>query len=176
MTTAHLTGTSLQRLARREDAIMVPEPVNGEPGRFVVDGTWGSINPIELAPGVRTVGELEVVAHIEAGLPLVDSRRPAFFSSGTIPRARSVPHPDTAHRLNDFDRTVDTVLFCNGPQCAATPNAIRALLDAGYPAERLLYYRGGMHDWLTLGLPSVPGTSPTGSRRGSTSSNSGSSH
>ncbi len=32
-----------------------------------------------------------------------------------------------------------------GPQCAATPDAIRPPLDAGHPAERLFYYRGGIH-------------------------------
>jgi rhodanese-related sulfurtransferase len=136
---------------------MVPQPVAGETGRFVVDGTWGTINPIELAHGVRTVGELEVIAHIERGQPVIDSRRAEFFSAATIPGARSLPHAEARERVGEFDRAVDTVLFCNGPQCAATPQAIRALLDAGYPAERLLYYRGGMHDWLTLGLPSVPG-------------------
>ena len=136
---------------------MVPQPVAGQPGRFLVDGTWGTINPIALAPGVRTVGELEVIAHIERGLPVIDSRRAEFFSAVTIPGARSVPHTETREREGDFDRAVDTILFCNGPQCAVTPQAIRALLDAGYPAARLLYYRGGMHDWMTLGLPSVPG-------------------
>ena len=58
----------VRRLARREEVFMVPQPVPGEPGRFVVDATWGTIMPIELAPGVRTVGELEVIAHIEAEL------------------------------------------------------------------------------------------------------------
>jgi hypothetical protein len=27
------------------------------------------------------------------------------------------------------------------------------MLVAGEPAEELLYYRGGVHDWVTLGLP-----------------------
>lgn len=45
------------------------------------------------------------------------------------------------------------MLFCNGPQCGATPEALRALLEHGYPADRLRYYRGGVHDWMTLGLP-----------------------
>jgi hypothetical protein len=45
------------------------------------------------------------------------------------------------------------VLFCNGPQCTATPRAVAALLAAGHPATSLLYYRGGIHDWVTLGLP-----------------------
>jgi rhodanese-related sulfurtransferase len=133
MATEHPAGHSLQRLARRADAFIVPEPVPDEPGRFIVDGTWGTINPIELAPGVRTVGELEFTAHIENGLPLIDSRPRESFASGTIPHARNVPHTDAADRLNDFDRTVDTVLFCNGPQCAASPHGIRALLDVGYP-------------------------------------------
>ena len=46
-----------------------------------------------------------------------------------------------------------TVFFCNGPQCAATPDLIRTLLTGGYPPEAILYYRGGIHDWMTLGLP-----------------------
>ena len=51
-----------------------------------------------------------------------------------------------------------TILFCNGPQCAATPDAVEALLAAGYPAGALAYYRGGLHDWQTLGLPVEPGS------------------
>jgi len=30
---------------------------------------------------------------------------------------------------------------------------IRTLLTNGYPPESILYYRGGIHDWMTLGLP-----------------------
>lgn len=52
--------------------------------------------------------------------------------------------------------TDPVVLFCNGPQCGATPHAIAALLDAGWDPARLRYYRGGIHDWVTLGLPLVP--------------------
>jgi rhodanese-related sulfurtransferase len=144
---------SLSRPAPRADRFMVPRPVAGDPGRFLVDATWGTINPIEIAPGVRTVGELEVIEHLKRGLPVVDSRRSDYFSAGTIPGARSVPHTETAARLTEFARQLETVLFCNGPQCAATPHAIRTLLDAGHPRERLLYYRGGIHDWVTLGLP-----------------------
>lgn len=156
----------VRRLARRDEVCMVPRPVPGEPGRFVVDATWGTIMPIELVRGVRTVGELEVIAHIEAGLPLIDTRLPKYVAAGTIPTARAVPHTETAGRLNEFDDRVDSVLFCNGPQCAATPDAIRTLLHAGHPAERLLYYRGGIHDWVTLGLPLEPAAEPPAAPRG----------
>jgi rhodanese-related sulfurtransferase len=52
-----------------------------------------------------------------------------------------------------LDQQHPTVFFCNGPQCGQSPRAIRALIDAGHPAQRIWYYRGGMHDWITLGLP-----------------------
>lgn len=147
----------LRRTPRRQDAFLVPRPVPGEPGRFIVDATWGTISPMQIAPGVRTVGELELVAHIGAGLPLIDTRRPESFAAGTIPSARNIPHTEFDERLGELDRDVETVLFCNGPACAATPQAIRKLLAAGHPPSQLLYYRGGMQDWLTLGLPADVG-------------------
>jgi rhodanese-related sulfurtransferase len=150
----------LARPPRNHDAFRVPQPVPGERGRFVVDGTWGTITPIQIAPGVHTVGELEVIAHIQAGQPVIDTRLSSYFAQGTIPTARSIPHNETAARLDEFDARVDTVLFCNGPQCSATPEAIRTLLEHGHPAQRLLYYRGGIHDWLTLGLPLEAATEP----------------
>jgi rhodanese-related sulfurtransferase len=143
-------------MPRRDDAFMLPRPVPGAHGTFVVDATWGTIQPIELAPGVRTVGEREVIAHIEAGLPLIDCRLQRYLSAGTLPTARSIPHTELSGRTRELDRSVDTVLFCNGPQCAATRDAIQTLLEAEHPAERLLYYRGGVHDWVTLGLPLEP--------------------
>ncbi|MGA1179662.1 MAG: rhodanese-like domain-containing protein, partial [Marivivens sp.] len=33
-----------------------------------------------------------------------------------------------------------------------SPTAIRNLLEVGYPAERIFYYRGGMQAWRMLGL------------------------
>ena len=148
MRTAEITRTP-----RRDDAFFVPRPVADAPGRFVVDATWGHINPIEIADGVRTIGELEVIGHLERGLPLVDSRLAHHFAAGSIPTAVNIPHIETTERLDEFDPAVETVVFCNGPQCAATPDTVQQLLAAGYPAESLLYYRGGIHDWVTLGLP-----------------------
>jgi rhodanese-related sulfurtransferase len=148
---------SFERIPRRDPVRRVPEPVPGEPGLFVVDGTWGRIRPMELAPGVTTVGELEVIAHLEAGRAVVDCRRAEAFAQTTIPGAVSLPHDEVVERMAELDRAQPAVLFCNGPQCAATPDAIRSLLSAGHPAGAILYYRGGLHDWMTLGLPVAPG-------------------
>ena len=66
---------------------------------------------------------------------------------------RESPHGEIAERMAELSTVDPTVVFCNGPQCPATAQAIEALLAAGWSAERLLYYRGGIHDWVALGLP-----------------------
>ncbi|HMD52586.1 MAG TPA: rhodanese-like domain-containing protein [Solirubrobacteraceae bacterium] len=138
---------------------MVPAPVADDPGLVIVDATWGAITPMQLAPGVSTVGELEAIDHILAGLPLVDTRLEHFYREGTIPGAHNVPHELIEESIDTLDPGLATIFFCNGPQCAATPAAIRSLLLHGYPAEAILFYRGGIHDWMTLGLPiEVPPT------------------
>lgn len=136
--------------------MIVPAPV-AESGLVVVDATWGTIRPLTLAEGVITVGELEVIEQLERGLPVVDTRPAAAYARSTIPGARNLPHGQEVERIDELDRDQVTILFCNGPQCAATPNAVEALLAAGYPAGALAYYRGGLHDWLTLGLPVCAG-------------------
>ncbi len=136
---------------------MVPQPIAGQPGLVRVDTTWGTIEPMQLAAGVRTVGEPDVIAHLEGGLPVVDSRTSDFYRASTIPGASSVPYAEAAARIDELAEDEPTVFFCNGPQCGQSPIAIRSLLQAGYPPERILYYRGGLHDWMTLGLPVIPG-------------------
>jgi rhodanese-related sulfurtransferase len=143
---------TLDRLAPRTPQQRLPEAVPGEPGLLIVDATWGEIQPLRLARGVETVGELEVIEHVLAGGLLVDTRRPEYLAAGTLPTAIAIHHEEiVARRAELGDGPV--VLFCNGPQCRATPWAIERLLDAGHPAELLRYYRGGIHDWVTLGLP-----------------------
>lgn len=134
------------------------------------------IQPMIVAEGVATVGELEVMAFLETtasggrGL-LIDSRLPEWFASGTIPVAVNVPFMtlEAENRFRDdilvalgaqpqkdgsldFAEAMDLMLFCNGPWCGQSPRAIEALVEAGYPAGKLSYYRGGMQAWSQLGL------------------------
>jgi rhodanese-related sulfurtransferase len=55
----------------------------------------------------------------------------------------------------DFSDAQELLLWCNGPWCGQSPRAIRALLQAGYPADKLYYYRGGMQMWQSLGLTTI---------------------
>ncbi len=150
------TGTNalkLKRLPRREQVRKVPKALDGEEGLVLVDATWGTIQPMTFAPGVQTIGELELIEHLRAGRQLVDTRLAEFVHQGTIPGAIAIAHTEIQNHLEELDPERPVALFCNGPQCAATPDAVRRLLTAGRPPGLILYYRGGMHDWMTLGLP-----------------------
>ncbi len=140
------------RAGREREPMMVPMRLD-ESGLVVIDATWGTITPIQLADGISTVGELEVMEHLELGLPLIDTRPAEVHASGTIPGARNIPHGETVQRISELDPEQPAILFCNGPQCGATPDAIDALLAADHPPTAIRYYRGGMHDWISLGLP-----------------------
>lgn len=141
------------------------------------------IAPMVLAPGVETLGELELIGFLETRVArgqgvLMDSRLPEFYAKGAIPGAVNVPFTalDAANPYRDailealgarrsgtawdFSGAQELALYCNGPWCEQSPRAIAHLLEAGYPAAKLHYYRGGMQDWLMLGLTTVqPSTS-----------------
>lgn len=136
------------------------------------------VQPAIVADGVRTVGELELLAflvsHVGTGNGfLVDSRTPDFFKQSTIPGAVNLPHDlfiqsadnvffdsimvmlngtKSADGEWSFENPTDLLLFCNGPWCEQSPAAIRNLLAINYPAEHLYYYRGGMQSWVNLGF------------------------
>jgi rhodanese-related sulfurtransferase len=142
------------------------------------------IQPIQLSPGVETIGELEIIDYVKkmaAGddnILLIDSRTPDWVAKGTIPGSVNIPwtklNPSKGadpisvselltgrfgaremEGLWNFDDAKTLVLFCNGTWCGQSPNNIKNLLRFGYPAHKIKWYRGGMQDWEILGLSSV---------------------
>jgi rhodanese-related sulfurtransferase len=59
-------------------------------------------------------------------------------------------------QLLDFSDAKTLVLFCNGTWCEQSAIQIRLLLQLGYPAEKIIYYRDGLQGWVGLGFPTVP--------------------
>ena len=131
------------------------------------------IQPISPAEGVTTIGELELIDTMKAGdTILVDGRTPDWYTGGTIPGAINIPYTQAVERLAelgcepDFDGKFDctdaskVILFCNGPWCGQSPTAIRSMIGAGYPVDRVHYYRGGMLEWRLLGLTVAGGGAP----------------
>ena len=48
----------------------------------------------------------------------------------------------------DFSKVKTAVFYCNASWCSQSPNAIYKLINMGYPREKILWYRGGLQDWL----------------------------
>ena len=142
------------------------------------------IQPMSLAPGVETIGEVEMLgylAQVEGGddsIIVIDSRTPDWFERGTIPGAMNLPwtalNPakgadplsiteimedvlgvTESEGLFDYSNAKTAVMFCNGMWCGQSPNNIKNLLKFGYPAHKIKWYRGGMQDWEILGLTTV---------------------
>ena len=144
------------------------------------------IQPSTLAPGVETIGEVEVIEYLKKmsggdnSILVVDSRTPDWVKKGTIPGAKNIPWTKLnpakgadpvsimeimesefgvteSEGLLNFSKAKTLVLFCNGMWCGQSPNNINNLLKFGYPAHKIKWYRGGMQDWEILGLSTVPG-------------------
>ena len=141
------------------------------------------IQPITLAPGVETLGEAEMIDYLvkadsDDSILIVDSRTPDWVKRGTIPGAKNIPwttlstakgadplsigeilteefDAEEFDGLWKFGNAKTLVLFCNGMWCGQSPTNIKALLDFGYPAHKIKWYRGGMQNWSNLGLTTV---------------------
>ncbi|WP_135079919.1 rhodanese-like domain-containing protein [Terasakiella sp. SH-1] len=127
------------------------------------------VQPMKAADGVETVGELEIVEFLrdKKGL-LVDARTEEWHFKGTIPGSVNIPYVEASTRMDemgckkskgkwDCTKAESLILYCNGPWCGQSQAAIRSLINAGYPAQKLNYYRGGMQAWHALGLTVVEG-------------------
>ena len=141
----------------------------------------GQIQPISIHPKVETYAEMEVMYFAKEmqnddSLMLVDSRAETWFEYRTIPGAVNIPYHDISKAKKypegfkraltmlgvkksmgsyDYENAKTIVLFCNGAWCGQSPNMIKKLMLLGYPPEKLKWYRGGMHDWLTLSMTST---------------------
>ncbi|MGD8590114.1 MAG: rhodanese-like domain-containing protein [Chromatiales bacterium] len=138
--------------------------------------------PMQAAPNVTTIGEVELVDFMRGKLQdgtglLIDARTPDWHRRGTIPGSVNIPYTqlnpqqgadditleEALAKLGvtpmdsgwDFSQAKTLALWCNGPWCGQSPTAIRGLLSIGYPADKILYYRGGMQLWRIFGLPVV---------------------
>ena len=141
------------------------------------------VQPMTLAPGVETIGELEMLEYLkkgskDAGILVIDSRDGDWPQrSGIIPGAVRLPWQELHPAHNDLDKIADILIFrfgavrqgglwnfenaktlvmyCNGPWCGQSPTNIKQLMAMGYPAHKLKWYRGGVQDWKMLGLTTV---------------------
>ena len=174
-------GELLVTITRRQDP---SSTVNSIYARTSRDCPPFCVQPITLSPGVETIGELELLDYLQRitdgdnSVIVIDSRTPEWVKKGTIPGAINIPwtiiSPTAGadpfeiadvleakfgaiaqEGLWNYSSAKTLILFCNGIWCEQSPTNIRALLQFGYPAHRIKWYRGGMQAWEGLGLTVV---------------------
>ena len=136
------------------------------------------IQPIKMHKDIQTIGEVEVLNFMKrkvnrkTGL-LVDLRPKSAYKKETIPSSVNIPASvkDNPAKLKkimkifglkknadgsvDASRALDVAFYCNGLWCDKSSEFIQTLLDNGYPADKLLYYRGGFQMWKILGFTTI---------------------
>ena len=141
----------------------------------------GKIQPMRpFSPHVvETIGALEMIDYLKQleykrdSIIIIDSRTKAWVKRGTIPGTVNIPftefkEDDRAVEIMEeqfdvlnmgsalnFSNAKTLVMYCNGIWCGQSPTAIKKLLDYGYPASKIKYFRGGMQNWESLGLTVV---------------------
>lgn len=157
------TPDGIQTISRIQDEA---NEVSGEWARTSRPCPNFCIQPMTPAEGVTTIGELEVIAMLQdPNQMVIDSRVETNFKGGAIPGAVNIPYTQAADRLDELgcepdfegficegDAVKSVALYCNGPWCGQSPTAARRMIKAGFPPEKISYYRGGMQVWRMLGL------------------------
>lgn len=81
---------------------------------------------------------------------ILDVRPAVEHESGHIPGAVSIPLDELATRMDELSKRREVVVYCRGPYSSLSTEAVRALKDAGFRAERLDV---GFPEWRLAGLP-----------------------
>jgi len=137
-----------------------------------------NIQPIKMHKDIQTIGEVELLHFMKTkgndktGL-LIDIRPKKSYQKESIPSAVNIPASikDDKVKLEkilkvlgakrsddgslDTSKAMQVAIYCNGLWCDKAPAFIKTFLDLGYPAEKMLYYRGGFQMWKILGFTTV---------------------
>jgi rhodanese-related sulfurtransferase len=142
------------------------------------------ISGVDTVGELEVLGYLKRISTGDRSVVVVDSRTPDWTSRGTIPGSVNIPwdkiNIDVAGNFEieteaatlsdilvnsfgvqlvngkwDFRNAKTLVLFCNGIWCPQSSVNIKTLTKMGYPAYKLKWYRGGMQDWVSVGLTTV---------------------
>jgi rhodanese-related sulfurtransferase len=136
-----------------------------------------TIQPFVAVEGVETVTELDVLRFLKKDFKnnegiLIDARLEKWVKKGSIPGAINIPFtmltPEGNNSLSEqvlelfgavkkdgvwnFSEAQTLLVFDNGPWCQQGVQAIKNILQHGYPKSKIKYYRGGMQYWYILGL------------------------
>lgn len=130
----------------------------------IASPSWAADTPAKLDG--TTVVSADQVKQLQAkGTPVIDTRVAAEFAESHIPGAISVPYKEKSAKAVDFDAAVDSfdlsklpankgaavVFYCGGTSCWKSYKASILASKAGY--KNIQWFRGGMPEWTSKGLP-----------------------
>lgn len=92
------------------------------------------------------------------GVSIVDVRPRGEYEAGHIPGALSIPVRELGRRLADLPRDREVIVYCRGPYCVFSVDAVDLLRRHGYRARRT---EQGLPDWRAEGSLVVRGAAPT---------------
>lgn len=136
------------------------------------------IQPIKMHKDIQTIGEIELLTFMKKKVNkkkgiLVDLRPKTAYKKESIPSAVNIPAKvkDNKAKLEkilkilgakrladgslDTSSVKDVAFYCNGLWCSKSSDFIKTFLKLGYPADKILYYRGGFQMWKILGFTTV---------------------
>ena len=136
------------------------------------------IQPIKMHKDIQTIGEVELLYFMKNRVNkkkgiLVDLRSKKAYKSESIPSAVNIPSQTKNNKIKvekilevlgakrladgslDAGKAMDVAFYCNGLWCDKSSEFIETFLDLGYPADKMLYYRGGFQMWKILGFTTV---------------------
>ena len=136
------------------------------------------IQPIRIDKNIKTIGEIELLKFIQRkgnnqkGL-ILDVRDKKMYKKESIPSAVNIPSKVLSKKRKmqkilkalgmkklddgtlDSSEAMHLIVYSHGNWCNKAPLFIKELLDLGYPADKILYYRGGFQMWKILGFTTV---------------------
>ncbi len=106
------------------------------------------------SPQERTLGHIATSVNVPLALvspdnPYFNRILEALGAQATGNNVRSAGHDFAGY---DFANAMPLVVFDAGPTTNDAAALIDALVVAGYPTDKIKYYRGGMQVWVALGL------------------------
>jgi rhodanese-related sulfurtransferase len=150
--------------------------LTGEYAKTYRPGTF--IQPIVLNNGAKTIGEVEVLKFMKENVNkkkglIIDVRDKEAYAGESIPSAVNIPvkiikNDSAIHKIFESlgmsknsdgswseHNAMNLVIYCDGLWCKKSTEMINILIQRGYPAEKILYYRGGFQMWKILGFTTI---------------------
>ncbi|HEV2282539.1 MAG TPA: metalloregulator ArsR/SmtB family transcription factor [bacterium] len=99
-------------------------------------------------PDVQVLNVTELLRRVRAGdIILLDVRPVEEYRAGHLPGARPVPLAELTRTLKTLPKHRDLVVYCRGPYCVLSDEAVALLHRKGFRARRLAL---GFPDWQAL--------------------------